>query len=212
MPGIGHNHLVYPGFRSGEVKADQRFCHECGQATPWGLSILESSHYDDKHGKNGLMVRCKRCGTMDRSAAQRRRKGKSSGYYEVGLCEPCVVQEKGRGFLRLMPKRTLQLSKLEGMSTDLTKRIIGHLDFQDRIALRLVSWNMNFGIPFLTLHHELVLAEQEEWAVESRVLACGGCVRLTSMTFWVPSNLSVIFSDFTSCRGLECQWWFMPRK
>lgn len=64
-----------------------------------------------------------------------------------------------------MPKRTWQLSKLEDIPTDLTKIIIGHLDFPDRMALRLVSRSMNFGIPFLTLHHELVLAEQDEWAV-----------------------------------------------
>lgn len=87
-PRVGKNQLVYSGFRSGEVKAAQRFCHECGVRPLHG--DWRGSHYDDQHGKNGLMVRCKRCG-MDRPAPQSRRKDNSSGYDELGLCGPCVV-------------------------------------------------------------------------------------------------------------------------
>ena len=204
MPGIGRNQLFYSGFLSGEVKAAQRFCHECGvRPLPGDFRYWRGSHYDDKHGKNGLMVRCKRCG-MDRPAPQRRRNDNSAKYSEAGLCEPCVVQEKGRGFLKIMPKRTWQLSKLEGISLDLTKRIMGNLEFPDRMALRLVSWNMNFGVPPLTRHHELVSAEQEEWAVESRVLTCGGCIRLRHESKFAPEMImksQTGYQDFGMHRG-----------
>lgn len=142
MPSDAKYHLVCPGFRSREVKAAQKFCHECGvRPLPGEFRYWLGSLFHDQLGEHGLVVRCKRCG-MDRSAYQCQRKANSNCSledYEAGLCEPCLAQEKGGVFLKLMRKRTEQLSKLEGLSKDLTKIIIKHLDFPDCILLRLVS-------------------------------------------------------------------------